>query len=179
MQGLAESDVRVRFIGMRHRVPARLRRLMVELETRTAHCRGLNLSIAIDYGGRDELTRAVQAIAGQVATGEIAPEAICADTVADALDTRALPDPDLIIRTSGEFRVSNFLLWQAVYAEFDFPAVAWPDFTVARFRRGDRRLPRPQPAVRRDRTPPRRGPRTLRAMLAAYAKRTCRLRAAR
>ncbi len=133
MQGLAESDVRVRFIGMRHRVPARLRRLMVELETRTAHCRGLNLSIAIDYGGRDELTRAVRAIAGQVADGEIAPEAIGADTVANALDTRALPDPDLIIRTSGEFRVSNFLLWQAVYAEFDFPAVAWPDFTVARF----------------------------------------------
>jgi undecaprenyl diphosphate synthase len=133
MQGLADNDVRVRFIGMRHRVPARLCRLMLELEARTMHCRGLNLSIAIDYGGRDELTRAVQAIAGRVALGEIAPDAIDAGTLSAALDTRALPDPDLIIRTSGEYRVSNFLLWQAVYAEFDFPAIAWPDFGVPEF----------------------------------------------
>jgi len=133
MQGLVDNDVRVRFIGMRHRVPARLRRLMVELEARTAQCRQLNLSIAIDYGGRDELTRAVQAIAARVEAGEIDPEAIGGDTLAGALDTWALPDPDLVIRTSGEFRVSNFLLWQAVYAEFDFPSIAWPDFTVAAF----------------------------------------------
>ncbi len=133
MQGLAEHDVRVRFIGMRHRVPARLRRLMDALETRTETCRGLNLSIAIDYGGRDELTRAVQSIAGRVSVGEIEPEAITSSTMSSALDTCALPDPDLIIRTSGERRVSNFLLWQGVYAEYDFPLVAWPDFTVAEF----------------------------------------------
>ena len=134
MQGLAENDVRVRFIGMRHRVPARLRRLMIELEARTAQCRGLNLSIAIDYGGRDELTRAVRAHrrAGR-GRASSRPRRSARDTLAGALDTRALPDPDLIIRTSGEYRVSNFLLWQAVYAEFDFPAIAWPDFTVAHF----------------------------------------------
>ncbi|MBA3323895.1 MAG: di-trans,poly-cis-decaprenylcistransferase [Rhodobacteraceae bacterium] len=133
MRYLVENDVRVRFLGMRHRVPAQLRRLMSELEARTVRCRGLNLSIAIDYGGRDELARAVQAIAGRVAAGELAPEAISARVLSDALDTSELPDPDLIIRTSGEYRVSNFLLWQSVYAEFDFPAVAWPDFTVAEF----------------------------------------------
>ncbi len=130
---LVEHDVRVRFLGMRHRVPVCLQRLMAELEARTASCDGLRLSIAIDYGGRDELTRAVRAIADRVAVGEIEPDAICAGLVADVLDTRALPDPDLIIRTSGECRVSNFLLWQAAYAELAFPATAWPDFTAARF----------------------------------------------
>ena len=93
----------------------------------------LNLSIGIDYGGRDELTRAVQAIAGRVALGEIAPEAICAKMMSISPRHLGVADPDLIIRTSGEFRVSNFLLWQAVYAEFDFPAIAWPDFTVGHF----------------------------------------------
>ncbi len=131
MQGLADNDVRVRFIGMRHRVPVRLQTLMAELERRTAHCRGLNLAIAIDYGGRDELTRALRAIAGDVAAGDLAPQAVTAGTISAALDTRGMPDPDLIIRTSGERRVSNFLLWQGVYAEYDFPDVAWPDFSTA------------------------------------------------
>lgn len=131
MRGLAENDVRVRFIGMRHRVPVRLRTLMERLERRTAACGGLDLTIAIDYGGRDELTRAVRAVAARVSDGELEPAAIDAEVLGAALDTAALPDPDLIIRTSGEYRVSNFLLWQGVYAEFDFPATAWPDFTVA------------------------------------------------
>jgi undecaprenyl diphosphate synthase len=130
MEGLRRHDVRVRFIGMRHRVPARLRLLMEELETRTRHCRGVNLSIAIDYGGRDEVTRAVQTLARDVEGGRLAPEAICEDVLGGALDTRGLPDPDLIIRTSGELRISNFLLWQGAYAEYDFPATTWPDFTV-------------------------------------------------
>lgn len=133
--GLVEHDVRVRFLGMRHRVPARLRRLMEEMEARTAPCRGLELSIAIDYGGRDELTRAMQTLAERVARGDLAPEAIEPETLSAALDTAALPDPDLIIRTSGECRVSNFLLWQAAYSEFDFPAAPWPEFTVAQFAR--------------------------------------------
>lgn len=128
---LAANDVRVRFIGMRHRVPRRLARRMEALEARTAQCRGLTLTIAIDYGGRDEIGRAIAAIAGRVATGALDPRAIEAGTIAAALDTRGLPDPDLVIRTSGEYRVSNFLLWQAAYAEYDFPAVAWPDFSVA------------------------------------------------
>lgn len=127
-EGLRRNDVRVRFIGMRHRVPPALRSLMEMLEARTEDCQGLNLTIALDYGGRDELTRAVRHLMGEVAGGRIAPEGIDEGQMGAALDTRALPDPDLIIRTSGEFRVSNFLLWQAAYAEYTFPAVSWPDF---------------------------------------------------
>jgi undecaprenyl diphosphate synthase len=131
MEGLRRHDVRVRFIGMRHRVPSGLRLLMEELEARTRHCHGLNLTIAIDYGGRDELTRAVRAVSRQVEAGALQPDAISETALAAALDTRGLPDPDLIIRTSGEIRVSNFLLWQGAYAEYDFPSTTWPDFTVA------------------------------------------------
>lgn len=132
-RGLVDHDVRVRFLGMRHRVPAALGRLMAEMEAHTARCGGLQLSIAIDYGGRDELTRAVRSLAAEVAAGRLAPEAIGQGAFEHALDTRGLPDPDLVIRTSGERRVSNFLLWQSAYAEFDFPETAWPDFTVERF----------------------------------------------
>jgi undecaprenyl diphosphate synthase len=130
---LEAHDVRVRFIGMRDRVPARLRQLMEDLEDRTARCEGLNLTIAIDYGGRDEITRAVQALAHDIASGELRPSDISERMISSALDTRELPDPDMIIRTSGELRVSNFLLWQSTYSEFDFPPVAWPDFTPAHF----------------------------------------------
>lgn len=133
MEALRANDVRVRFLGIRSRVPPRLRRLMDDLESSTRDCVGLNLSIAIDYGGRDELTRAVRSIATEVAKGALTPTSICEKTLCRALDTHALPDPDLIIRTSGEYRVSNFLLWQSVYAEYDFPATAWPDFTVTHF----------------------------------------------
>ena len=132
MEDLRAHDVRVRFIGMRHRVPRRLRELMLELEERTCDCGGLNLSIAIDYGGRDELTRAVRALAQQVAEG-MPPAAISETSMAGALDTRGLPDVDFVIRTSGELRISNFLLWQGVYAEYDFPETAWPDFSAAHF----------------------------------------------
>jgi undecaprenyl diphosphate synthase len=133
MDGLRRNDVRVRFIGMRHRVPPRLRGLMEALEERTRACRGLNLSIAIDYGGRDELTRAVQALSREVEEGRLPPEGISEAAIDAALDTRGLPDPDFIIRTSGELRISNFLLWQGTYAEYDFPATAWPDFTGGDF----------------------------------------------
>ncbi len=112
---------------------AEVEALMAALEERTRDGDGLTLSIAIDYGGRDELTRAVRALSREVACGSLPPAAISEAALAGALDTRGLPDPDFIIRTSGEFRVSNFLLWQAVYAEYDFPEVAWPDFTVGHF----------------------------------------------
>jgi undecaprenyl diphosphate synthase len=130
-EGLRRNDVRVRFIGMRHRVPAQLRELMEMLEARTAACGGLNLTIAIDYGGRDELTRAARQLSRDVAAGRLSAAAIDEAALSSALDTRGLPDPDFIIRTSGEMRISNFLLWQGVYAEYDFPETAWPDFTVA------------------------------------------------
>ena len=131
MEDLRAHDVRVRFLGMRHRVPPQLRKLMSILEDKTRECRGLNLSIAIDYGGRDELTRAVRAISGEVERGVLPPAAINERLLSQALDTRELPDPDFIIRTSGECRVSNFLLWQSTYAEYDFRRTSWPDFTVA------------------------------------------------
>jgi undecaprenyl diphosphate synthase len=130
-EGLRRNDVRVRFIGMRHRVPAELRALMETLEACTRDCRGLNLTIAIDYGGRDELTRAVRLLSHNVARGCLRVAAIDEAALSAALDTGGLPDPDFIVRTSGELRISNFLLWQGVYAEYDFPATAWPDFTVA------------------------------------------------
>jgi undecaprenyl diphosphate synthase len=130
-EGLRRNDVRVRFIGMRHRLPTQLRELMEMLEHRTTGCRGLNLTIALDYGGRDELTRAARRLAREVAAGRLAPSNIDEATISAVLDTRELPDADFIIRTSGELRISNVLLWQGVYAEYDFPETAWPDFTVA------------------------------------------------
>jgi len=147
MDQLRDRNVRVRFIGMRHRVPPRLGELMFRLEDHTRDCDGLNLTIAIDYGGRDELTRAVRAIAGEVRAGTLAPDELTDKVMSRTLDTHALPDPDLIIRTSGERRVSNFLLWQGVYSEYDFPEKSWPEFTAAdlgaavrAFRARDRRF---------------------------------------
>jgi undecaprenyl diphosphate synthase len=125
---LRAHDVRVRFIGMRHRLPDALQALMAIMEVRTAACRGLRLTIAIDYGGRDEIARAVKGLASAVAAGELDPGAIDEAVIAARLDTAGLSDPDLIIRTSGEQRVSNFLLWQGVYAEYAFPRVPWPEF---------------------------------------------------
>lgn len=133
MEDLRAHDVRVRFIGMRHRVPQRLQSLMTALEAQTAGCRGLNLTIAIDYGGRNELTRAVQSLCRQVGAGALEPLDITLSDLGRELDTSGLPDPDLVIRTSGEQRVSNFLLWQSVYAEYAFPNTAWPDFGVSEF----------------------------------------------
>jgi undecaprenyl diphosphate synthase len=127
---LVRRDVRVRFLGRRDRVPQTLHALMDELESRTRDCQGVQVSIAIDYGGRDEVTRAVSALSRAVAEGCLAPKDISADLLESAFDTHGLPDPDLVIRTSAEQRISNFLLWQAAYAEYDFPSVAWPDFTA-------------------------------------------------
>ncbi|WP_424932416.1 polyprenyl diphosphate synthase [Amaricoccus macauensis] len=132
LDGLQREGVRVRFIGMRHRIPLKLQRLMARLEEATAECERLNLTIAIDYGGRDEIARAVQKMTAELGDGPV--EEIGEDSMAAALDTAGLPDPDFIIRTSGEQRVSNFLLWQGVYAEYSFPEIPWPEFTLAHLR---------------------------------------------
>jgi undecaprenyl diphosphate synthase len=132
-EALRRSGVRVRFIGMRHRLPGALRAIMEAMEDRTAACGRLHLTVAIDYGGRNEILRAASRLARDVACGRLAPEAIDPDAVAACLDTRDLPDPDLVIRTSGERRVSNFLLWQAADADFAFPDVPWPAFDEAAF----------------------------------------------
>ncbi|KGJ10541.1 di-trans,poly-cis-decaprenylcistransferase (plasmid) [Paracoccus versutus] len=125
--GLSAEGVRMRFIGGRERLEPKLQRLMAGIETRTAGNTRLNLTVAINYGGRDELTRAAARLAGRIARGEVA-EPTEAD-LADCLDTAGHPDPDLVIRTSGETRTSNFLPFQAAYSEYEFTKTLWPDFT--------------------------------------------------
>jgi undecaprenyl diphosphate synthase len=126
---MATDSVRMRFIGDRSRLDNRLRGLMDGIEARTAGNNRLNLTVAINYGGRDEIVRAARALALRVADGGLEPGAIDDAAVSAVLDTAALPDPDLVIRTSGETRTSNFLLWQAAYAEYEFTPTLWPDFS--------------------------------------------------
>jgi undecaprenyl diphosphate synthase len=126
---LAAEGVRMRFIGDRTPLNPKLRRLMDGIETRTAGFTRLNLTVAINYGGRDELTRVLRGLAADVAAGSLAPEDVTDATIAARLDTAGLPDPDLVIRTSGETRTSNYLLWQTAYAEYEFTPTLWPDFT--------------------------------------------------
>ena len=128
---LAAEGVRMRFIGDRTPLNPKLRKLMHGIEARTAQFTRLNLTVAINYGGRDELTRAMRLIAADVAAGRIAPEQVTDALIGSRLDTADLPDPDLVIRTSGETRTSNYLLWQTAYAEYEFTPTLWPDFSPA------------------------------------------------
>ena len=125
------EGVRVRFIGDRGPLETKLRLLMDWIEKRTEDNTRLNLTIAVNYGGRDELVRAARDLAARVAAGEIAAGDIDALDLTASLDTRDLPDPDLVIRTGGETRTSNFLPWQTAYAEYEFCPTMWPDFTPA------------------------------------------------
>ncbi|MGK7652880.1 isoprenyl transferase [Roseovarius sp. MMSF_3350] len=129
MQEFVRENVRVRFIGDRPRLDAKLRQLMDDAEAMTQGCTGTNLTIALNYGGRDEVSRATQRLARDVAEGRLRPEEVNEETLPKYLDTCVLPDPDLVIRTSGEARISNFLLWQSAYAEYEFIDTLWPDFT--------------------------------------------------
>ncbi|MBT9383177.1 di-trans,poly-cis-decaprenylcistransferase [Pseudooceanicola sp. CBS1P-1] len=128
-RALRDQNVRVRFIGDRPGLDHKLQALMDELEEMTAHCTGTNLTIALNYGGRDEVARATKRLAEDVAAGRLNPADIDVETLPKYLDTCVLPDPDLVIRTSGEARISNFLLWQSAYAEYDFVDTLWPDFS--------------------------------------------------
>ncbi|MGN6307782.1 MAG: isoprenyl transferase [Mesorhizobium sp.] len=125
---LHQSGVRVRVIGDREGLQPDIRALLEEAESLTARNGALNLIIAFNYGGRDEIVRAARKLAEAAAAGTIAADAITADSFAGALDTAGLPDPELVIRTSGELRLSNFLLWQAAYSELVFQPCYWPDF---------------------------------------------------
>ena len=129
-RALFEENVRVRFIGDRVRLDKKLVSLMDELELMTSGCTGVNLTIAINYGGRDEVARATRRLAQDVAAGKLDPDAVNEETLPKYLDTCVLPDPDLVIRTSGEARISNFLLWQSAYAEYEFIDTLWPDFSA-------------------------------------------------
>ena len=126
---LSAQGVRLRFIGHRGRLDAKLKRLMAGIEERTAGNSRLVLTIAINYGGRDEIARAAAQLARDYAAGLVPEEALDELSFAARLDTAGLPDPDLVIRTSGETRTSNFLPWQAAYSEYEFTPTLWPDFS--------------------------------------------------
>lgn len=130
---LHKANTIIRVIGERDRVPSDILDLLDEAVTLTKNNTGLTLVIAFNYGARLEITNAVKVIAEQVSKGEIEVGDINADLIGGTLDTGGLPDPDLIIRTSGEQRLSNFLLWQAAYSEFAFLECNWPDFTEELF----------------------------------------------
>ena len=130
---LHANDVRVRVIGSREGVAADIVALLTEAEELTRHNRGLTLVVAFNYGGRQEIVEAARRLATLAASGGLDPADIGVEHVAGALTSADIPDPDLIIRTSGEQRLSNFLLWQAAYAELVFLPLHWPDFDRAAF----------------------------------------------
>lgn len=142
----AKNNMCVRVIGDKTRLDEDIRRRIEELEAATKNNTGLHFQIALNYGGRDEIRRAVAKIAGKVKAGELSADQITEEVISDSLDTAGIPEPDLLIRTCNEQRISNFLLWQLAYTEFYFTPVAWPDFSkeelekaVAAYNRRDRR----------------------------------------
>ena len=144
---LHRNNVRVRVIGERVSLEPDIARLLEEAESLTRANTGLVLVVAFNYGARQEIARAVRRLAEEVEAGRLRPEAITEDLLASRLDTSDLPDPDLVIRTSGEQRLSNFLLWQAAYSELVFVPVFWPDFdratlegAIAEYRTRERRF---------------------------------------
>ena len=119
----------VRVLGDKTGLDEDIRNRIAELEKATENNDGLHFQIALNYGGRDEIVRATKLLATKVKNGELNPEDITEDLLSDCLDTRNIPEPDLLIRTCNEQRISNFLLWQLAYTEFYFTPVAWPDFS--------------------------------------------------
>src|SRR3954464_2523505 len=135
LEKLHRNNVRVKIIGSREGLDDSLRRLIAEVEATTAMNTGLKLQVAFNYGGKAEIADAVRRIASLVAAGRLKAADITEDTISRALYTSGIPDPDIIIRTSGEQRFSNFLLWQSAYAELVFVEENWPDFDEAAFRK--------------------------------------------
>jgi len=128
MDELVEKGCRIRIIGHRGRVADDIHGMIEEAERRSVHNKGLNLTFAFDYGAQEEIVAAARELARAARDGRLDPETITPELFAGRLFTSALPEPDLIIRTSGERRLSNFLLWQSAYAELLFLEVLWPDF---------------------------------------------------
>ena len=125
----AKNDMKVRVIGDITRLDEDIQKRILELEEATKNNSGLNFQIAINYGSRDEMVRAIRKLAKDCIDGKVNPEEIEEQTFEQYLDTKGIPDPDLMIRTSGELRLSNYLLWQLAYTEFYFTDVPWPDFS--------------------------------------------------
>lgn len=130
---LLANNVHIRLLGEIDRLPAQVRDDLQAGVDATASCNGLNLNLCLSYSSRWELTAAMRKIAADVAAGKLAPEAIDEHTISDNLSTHDIPDPDLLIRTGGEQRISNFLLWQIAYSELYFTPILWPDFDKAAF----------------------------------------------
>lgn len=146
IEELHQNGIRLRVIGERGRLPKDIVRLIEESESRTRENRRLNLTVAINYGGRQEILSAARRLAEAAAAGSLDPGAIDETRFATQLATAGMPDPDLVIRTSGEQRISNFLLWQSAYSELVFIDKLWPDFTkddlayaLSEFQQRDRR----------------------------------------
>jgi undecaprenyl diphosphate synthase len=128
LEGLMREQVRIRFLGDLEALPERLQALIADATARTATNHGIHFNVCTNYGGRRELVRAARRLAEQVAAGQLDPAAIDEDRFAAELHTAGEVDPDLLIRTSGEQRISNFLLWQLAYAELHLTDILWPDF---------------------------------------------------
>jgi undecaprenyl diphosphate synthase len=142
-----KNNIRVMMIGDRSRFSDELQELLNDTIAVTSVNTGMTFVMALNYGSRDEITRAVKKIGERVASGELKPEEITEDTISGSLDTAGMPDPDLLIRTSGELRLSNYMLWQLAYSEFYFSDVLWPDFhkeqlmeAIVEFNRRNRRF---------------------------------------
>jgi undecaprenyl diphosphate synthase len=149
---LRDRGVRVRVLGDRSRMEGPVLQAIQMIEETTAAADALQLNLMISYSGRAELVEAMRRLARRVAAGELAPDAISEAELEGSLFTAGLPDPDLLIRTSGEFRISNFLLWQLAYTELHFSPVLWPDFTreelfgaIREYQRRERRFGRVAP----------------------------------
>jgi undecaprenyl diphosphate synthase len=131
LQTLLTNNIKFRVIGNLSSLPEEVLKVVEETVAATAHCAGMTLTFALSYGGRQELKEAMQKIARRVAMGNITPAQVSEECIAESLESAFLPDPDLIIRSSGEYRLSNFFLWQAAYSEIYITDKLWPDFTIA------------------------------------------------
>ena len=130
---MVENNIRLRAIGQLDRLPAKVRRVLDQTMAATRELTGMNLILALSYGGRAEIVRMVQEVAEKIKRGTIEPQAVNEGLICDHLYTRDFPDPDLLIRTSGEMRISNFLLWQIAYTELFVTPTLWPDFSKEEF----------------------------------------------
>jgi undecaprenyl diphosphate synthase len=146
LKTLLDNDIRFRVVGRMDGLDSSVVAALEVALRKTAHCRGMVFNIALNYSGRAELTDAMRAVARDVAAGRLSPEQVDEQAIADRLYTAPLPDPDLLIRTSGEMRISNFLLWQIAYSEIHVTPVLWPDFrsphfleAIAEFQKRERR----------------------------------------
>ncbi|MDD5475091.1 MAG: isoprenyl transferase [Syntrophales bacterium] len=133
IDGLNENGIRLETIGNTNNLPDRVRKVLMETIQSTSRNSAMVLTLALSYGGRDEILETVKKAAGRCLSGHLKPDDITKEIIADCLYTSGMPDPDLLIRTSGEYRISNFLLWQLAYTELYFTDTLWPDFSREAF----------------------------------------------